>query len=220
MQFQKSLSSVLKLQADVILIQECERELPNVPDNYYFSWIGNNPRKGIAVLSRRRQVPLSEAYNPNLVNFQPILIDEFFFLNVWAFNSRAKKFGAEKSGYLIDALVYYEKIISNSEKVVIAGDFNNGPKWDVPGHRNNFLSAQSKMQELGLASAYHVSTQEKFGSEMTMTHYHHKNLSKGFHIDYLFTNLKISKVDIAPEETDWLEQSDHMPLVVELANSF
>jgi endonuclease/exonuclease/phosphatase family metal-dependent hydrolase len=137
-------------------------------------------------------------------------------LGVWAFNSRAKKFGNSSSGYFLDAFEHYKEAISSSRRVIIAGDFNNGPQWDIPGHQNNFVDVNRSLNELGLFSTYHAYSKETFGLESMHTHFHQKNPEKKFHIDYIYTNFEeVISANIEKFE-NWSLFSDHTPLFTKL----
>jgi len=47
----KKLDRLLGLNPDVAVIQECEQAL-TCPPGYYYTWCGNDPIKGLGVLSR------------------------------------------------------------------------------------------------------------------------------------------------------------------------
>jgi exonuclease III len=201
--------------ADVLLIQECEKVPRDYFDGFDFHWVGQNEKKGLGVLTRSPSKFPKKIYRPDFIYFIPVLLEDLFVLGAWAFNGRAQKFGAESSGYFLDVIDHYRKNIQSSEKVVIAGDFNNGPQWDVPGHRNNFAGIDQALNELGLYSAYHLSKLEAFGSETSPTYFHQRNQNKPFHIDYIYSNLTpIRSVEVGTFSR-WSTISDHVPLIAE-----
>jgi endonuclease/exonuclease/phosphatase family metal-dependent hydrolase len=179
--------------------------------------MGKNAEKGLAVIvPRGYEVERLEA-NESLIYFLPLQTGGLFLISAWAFNGRAKRFGLSCSGYLADALPLYDHKIASNSKVIIAGDLNNGPRWDRKNfHRNNFRYINCELNERGLVSAYHSHLNESFGDEKIPTHYHHRSLFKPFHIDYVFTKgFKVSNVSVGDFET-WIGYSDHMPLIVDL----
>ncbi len=149
--------------------------------------------------------------------FLPIQTEFGLLVGVWSFNQRAKKFGNKVSGYLIDALETFENAISSNPRVVIAGDFNNGPRWDLKRfHLNNFRLIQEELTRRGFRSSYHEAFSETPGSESLNTHFHQRNPDKGYHIDYVFTKgYNVSEVQVG-EYSEWNETSDHVPLFVKL----
>jgi endonuclease/exonuclease/phosphatase family metal-dependent hydrolase len=177
--------------------------------------VGQNDKKGLGVLTRGSSEFPQEIYRSNFIYFIPVIYKGIFTLGAWAFNGRAQRFGAESSGYFLDALDHYGEQIRSSEKVIIAGDFNNGPQWDTPGHRNNFVGIDDALNKLGLFSAYHVSKSEDFGEESYPTYFHQRNLDKPFHIDYIYSNLKPIKSVEVGSFSDWSTFSDHVPVTAE-----
>lgn len=212
MRFKELAAKVADLDADIVCIQECE-ELPrDAFDGFEFHWVGNNKNKGLAVLTKGSSKFLEDIYRPNFVYFLPVAQEDLLVLGVWAFNGRAKKFSAESSGNFLDAIDHYRATIQSFRKVVVLGDFNNGPQWDKPGHRNNFEGINAALNHLGLVSAYHLSRKEDFGKEKLATYFHHKKSDNGFHIDYIYSNFGTPlKVDVGLF-SEWSQSSDHVPL--------
>jgi adenine specific DNA methylase Mod len=114
-----------------------------------------------------------------------------------------------------------EKLLSRIIKAssnpgdLVAGDFNNGPQWDVPGHPNNFVGINEALNSLGLYSAYHQLHTEEFGMETQATYFHQRNSNKPFHIDYIYSNLKPIKSVEVGSFSEWSNLSDHVPVTVE-----
>ena len=214
MNFKSKFSAVQNFDADILLIQECEKLPRDHFDGFDFHWVGENVKKGLGILTNGRSEFPKENYRSDFIYFIPILYKDFFILGAWAFNGRAHKFGDKSSGYFLDVLDYYSQQIRTADKVVIAGDFNNGPQWDIPGHRNNFAGIDLALNELELYSAYHASKSEEFGKETSPTYFHQRNLEKAFHIDYVYSNLNpIKSVDVG-SYSDWCKLSDHVPVTV------
>jgi len=218
MNFNSDFSTLKNLDADVLIIQECEKVSRNYFDGFDFHWVGRNERKGLGVLTRGASTFSEEIYRSDLIYFIPIRYKDFFILGAWAFNGRAQKFGSEASGYFLDVMDHYSKHIETSDKVVVAGDFNNGPQWDTPGHRNNFVGIDHRLNELGLSSAYHASFSEEFGKETSSTYFHQRNPQKPFHIDYIYSNLKPIEPVVVGNFMDWSKFSDHVPVIAEFPN--
>lgn len=200
---------------DILFIQECEKLSRNHFEGFDFHWVGQNSKKGLGVLTRGPSKFPQEIFRSDFIYFIPVVYQDLFVLGTWAFNGRAQKFGAETSGYFLDVLDHYGEHIRSSEKVVIAGDFNNGPQWDIPGHRNNFAEIDQALNELGLRSAYHFFKLEEFGKETSPTYFHQRNPQKPFHIDYVYSNINLIKSVEVGSFSDWSSRSDHVPLTVE-----
>ncbi len=219
MQYAKKSKQIDSFDADVLIIQECESLPSDYKPGYQFFWVGNNNKKGLAVLVRGTNSFIVKKESSDFAYFLPVQTDFGLVIGVWSFNGRAKKFGSKVSGYIVDALEAFETEISSNAKVVIAGDFNNGPRWDLRGfHRNNFRLIQSELMSRGFISAYHTEFSEEPGSEKLGTHFHQRNPEKRFHIDYIYSKgFSVAGVQIEAF-TNWKEFSDHVPLSAELTD--
>ena len=219
MQFSKKSALVDSFNADVLVIQECEFLPMDYKPGYQLFWVGNNEKKGLAVLVRGNSSFRVEKSSKDFAYFLPIQSDYGLILGVWSFNKRAQKFGLKVSGYLVDALEAYEDVVSSNAKVVIAGDFNNGPRWDIGKfHRNNFRLIQNELNLRGFASSYHEAFSETAGSETRGTHFHQRNPAKEYHIDYIYSKgFKVGSVELE-NFTKWSDASDHVPLSAELTD--
>lgn len=215
MSFKSDFLALISSDLDVLLIQECEKVQRDYFEGFDFHWVGQNNKKGLGVLTRGPSKFHQEIYRSDFIYFIPAIFEDLFILGVWAFNGRAKKFGSQYSGYFLDALDHYREQIRSSKKVIVAGDFNNGPLWDIPGHKNNFVHINRALNELGLFSAYHSLNSEEFGRESAPTYFHQKRLEKSFHIDYVYSNLSSVKLVEVGTFSDWSILSDHVPLIVE-----
>ena len=206
---------VIALEADIMCIQECEEISSDAFEGFQFHWVGNNRNKGLGILTKGSSEFLGDVYKSKFVYFSPVAQGDLLVLGVWAFNGRATKFSADSSGYFLDALDHYRETILSFQKVLVLGDFNNGPQWDKPGHRNNFSGINLALNELGLVSLYHQLAGEEFGKESLATYYHHKKQDKQFHIDYIYSNLETCKSVNLGNSPEWLTSSDHMPLTAD-----
>jgi len=215
MNFKSKFPALQSSAVDVLLIQECEKVPRDHFEGFNFHWVGQNDNKGLGVLTRGPSKFPQEIYRPDFIYFIPVVLEDLFVLGAWAFNGRAQKFGADSSGYFLDVLDHHSEQIRSSEKVVIAGDFNNGPQWDTPGHRNNFSGINQALNELGLYSAYHGARQEDFGKETNPTYFHQRNPEKPFHIDYIYSNLKPVGVVEVGAFMQWATLSDHVPVIAD-----
>jgi len=215
MGFKELIPKVADLEADILCIQECE-ELPrDVFEGFDFHWVGNNKNKGLGIFTKGSSEFLEDVYESSLIYFSPVAQGNLLVLGVWAFNGRAKKFSAASSGYFLVALDHYRGPIQSFEKVIVLGDFNNGPQWDKSGHRNNFVDINSALNDLGLVSLYHKFAGEEFGKEKMATYFHQKSQEKPFHIDYIYSNLEsCEKVNLGMG-SEWLPFSDHIPLTAD-----
>ena len=100
--FRKKILYLEDIDFDIAVIQECERDIKNLPCEWKRIWIGNNKNKGLSVISKRYEIEIDNSYDPNWSYFLPININkgELFLIAVWAYNHRAlKQFGNEAFGY-------------------------------------------------------------------------------------------------------------------------
>ncbi len=202
-----------------MIVQECEDDL-DVPAGYFFSWRGNNPRKGLGVLSKQKQAIVSPLMKDEWTYFMPIAFPELGIrlLAVWAYNHRATRFSPIHIGRPIEVLASASDWLSEGRSLVV-GDFNNSIIWDKKEGLQNFAAIEMKLSELGFRSAYHSCTGEVFGAETRSTYYHTKSATKPYHIDYCFVHgsLAVDNVSI-PEYEHWREASDHVPVIVDLSD--
>jgi endonuclease/exonuclease/phosphatase family metal-dependent hydrolase len=66
---------------------------------------------------------------------------------------------------------------------------------------------------------YHEYFNEEQGEEKSPTFYLQKNILKPYHIDYAFADRKtfdkVQSIEVG-HKTEWLQWSDHMPILIEL----
>jgi exonuclease III len=216
LKFAKKYEFLEAYNADLVIIQECER----LPEDYFpnrkFFWTGRIESKGLGILIKDPSARLHSDFNPNLINFLPIETDALRVLGIWAYNHRAVKFGDDVSGNTIDAINYYRQWLQDdSHPCLVGGDFNNSVIWDKPNNENNFANINKKLEEMSLKSSYHSFQEEEFGNEVQPTFFHTKNESKKYHIDYLYSkSLKLNTVEVG-EYSDWIQLSDHCPVMTE-----
>ena len=213
----KKYQHIESFDADILIIQECEKLKENYFSGRKFFWTGRIENKGLGVLIKTDSASIDPSVDHNLINFLPIQSDDLRILGVWAYNHRAIKFGTEVSGNTIDAIRYYRDwLVKGSNKCVFGGDLNNSIIWDKRNNDNNFQNINSSLNDLGFESAYHLLSGEKFGHESEATFYHTKKESKKYHIDYLYTkSLDVKSVNVGKYQ-DWIKLSDHCPMVIEV----
>ena len=214
--FREDFHSIKNLNADVMIIQECENLDLSSFEGYLFHWIGESKNKGLAVLTKSDSFLSNDVFNKDLIYFLPVTLGKTAILGVWAFNHRAKNKNPNGSGYILDALKHYERWLTSHTNFIVAGDFNNGPQWDKLGSSNNFFDINLKLNSLNLKSSYHIFSNEDFGVETKFTHFHQKNSSKGFHIDYIYSNFKNIGLHKVEDFNLWRNLSDHVPIYADL----
>ena len=234
------LEMVNKLNADILIIQECEN--PKYSTNKYkkwagdnYLWIGDNKNKGIGIFPKnilsieklewngkftlkgvRSKSQLTSWITSDLKLFLPFILNQKYkILAVW---TKGKK--GEQFNYIGQLWKYLQIHCSelNEENTIILGDFNSNQKWDKQKRSDawwNHTSVVEELKELELQSLYHFKNNELHGSETIGTYFHHKKENQVHHIDYIFTTnnlLSNSKIEIGLYK-NWIEISDHVPLI-------
>ena len=139
LKFKQKFELISSYDPDICFVQECENLNSDFFPGYKYFWTGRNENKGLGILTKGDEFIIDESHNKNLINFLPITSKNLKLLGVWSFNHRASKFGSDVSGNTIDAINFYRDWFgNNSEKCIIAGDFNNSIIWDKKGNDNNF----------------------------------------------------------------------------------
>jgi endonuclease/exonuclease/phosphatase family metal-dependent hydrolase len=214
--FSRKYKQIEQYDADILIIQECEKLPIDFIAGKKLFWMGKNEAKGLAVIVKGDSSMPLENINNDLIYFLPIQTQYGLIIGSWAFNRRAKKFGLACSGNLADVLEFYKSSISSNSQAIISGDFNNGPRWDLKYfHKNNFRHINSELNKKEFTSAYHFITNEELGTENDCTFFHQRNVKKGFFIDYVYSkgfetlNCEVGTFD------NWNIYSDHVPVIAE-----
>lgn len=220
----KKFENLLNLNADLYIIQECEKpeetqhkEYINWAKNHL--WIGNTRNKGLGIFAADyisiKPLNWSNIYKDHTVkHFLPCLINnDFELLGVWTHQNNSPNFG-----YIGQLWKYLQVNKHNLNKTIIAGDLNSNVIWDEWDRWWNHSDVVKELGELGIESLYHKFTNEEQGKETNPTFFLQRKLEKPYHIDYIFssqefsnklTKLKIGKIDT------WLKLSDHLPIICE-----
>ncbi len=211
--FREKYEEILEIDADIYVIQECENPKKYLNSKYaeHFSnylWIGNNDSKGLGVFAKNH---ISLSLNNNyqsfcLRHFLPVRVNnQFDILAVWACRP-----------YIEEYYIYQSINKANYEAdTIIIGDFNSNAIWDKKNGTRTHTAVVQELSEINLVSAYHLVSGEKHGYETQSTFFLYRHTDKGYHIDYAFANpIKIKSFEIISNK-NWLNYSDHMPIVLE-----
>jgi exonuclease III len=210
------------LNADLCIIQECEDPLRFVSDDYLswamnYLWVGTNKNRGLGVFARSgillEGVSLDIA---PLELFLPCKVNgNFSLLAVW--NRAANSPTFQYIGQLWKFLQKHEQFLA-TEHALLIGDLNSNACWDVWDRWWNHSDVVKQLQGVGLTSLYHHIYRELQGKETMPTFYMYRKRDKPYHIDYAFLSAKL--LDGATFEVgdpaEWIELSDHMPLIVNI----
>ncbi len=220
--FRRKLDQADALNADVLVIQECED--PSSSTAAYrdwageYLWSGSNKNKGIGIFAKNGLG--LEALNWDAETFARFLAarigGRLDILAVWTQNS------SPSSLAYIGQFWQYLQIHRPSlhADTVILGDFNSNSIWDKRGRKWNHSNCVQELEADGFTSLYHLARGEAQGQETAPTFYLHRHLSRPFHIDFCFAHqskLPPGWDDLTvgnPEE--WLRYSDHMPITISL----
>ena len=235
----KKLEIIDSLKADVLVVQECEdpaqstRAYQDWAGNYV--WHGDNKNKGIGIFAKasieltplnwngtftinglQSKSPALSWSTQELKLFLPVRInDAFNLLGVWTKGKDDQVFGY--MGQFWKYIQVHRSELEQSNTIII-GDFNSNAQWDKTDRWWNHSSVIAELKELGIESLYHQVKGYSQGDESEPTFFHQRKLNKGYHIDYALVSQELlAGSDLAignPEE--WLEYSDHMPLICEI----
>ncbi len=227
--FHRKHDFVAALRPDILVVPECEK-VSGVTQPFdsapvrSFGWFGNNPRKGLAVVSYGNYAfEVHPSYDPRHQWIVPLIVsgpETFVLFAVWTL-----PLGSSSQGRyvrpLFEAFEFYKSIIDVSQ-VVWAGDFNSSFVFDTPSRKYKFRDFVTLLSQHGLHSLYHHQRQCIHGNELEDTFYLHHNAEKGYHIDYVFAAEKLHPhgVDVSiGTHAEWSKRSDHAPLICDFLES-
>lgn len=227
------------LDADILVVQECED--PSQSTEAYqqwagdYLWVGTSKNKGVGVFARkghsleklnwqgefslsglRSRSPALSWHTSDLKLFLPVRVDQkYTLLAVWTKGSDQQAFGYVGQLWKYLQIHHYEL---NQLNTMVIGDLNSNACWDKEDRWWSHSSVVEELEQIGLYSLYHEQEKEAQGAESQPTFYLHRKLQKPYHIDYAFFSedlISKSQIEVGLHE-DWLEVSDHMPLIVSL----
>ena len=225
--FRKKNEKILSLNPDILIVLECENEeklkfgkLTPEPNDFF--WYGESPNKGIGIFSYSDyKFELLKEFNPKFRYIIPIKVtgknNSFVLFAIWAMDNKENR-EARYIGQIWLAINYYSDFLLNDNSILI-GDFNSNKKWDYKDRVGNHSDVVDKLKEKKIFSLYHEKMKLEHGSEKTPTFYMYRKKQKPYHIDYCFASerflkkgfdFSIGKVD------DWIELSDHTPIIIEI----
>jgi exodeoxyribonuclease-3 len=201
---------VARLTPDILIAPECEDPArsaePFLPEPTSSIFIGSPGAKGLTVLSYGdHTVELrADLYDSDLVRIAPIEVNGPYpcrLLAVWADNAKGRR-------PLLQAFDHYADWLTGGD-VVVAGDFNDGPKWSGPG--DSWPATADRLAALGLVAA-------PLGP--TPTFYMYRHVDKPYQVDHVFVpRHRGTGLTTVGDHLDWSPLSDHMPVTVDLQPS-
>ncbi|WP_027722467.1 endonuclease/exonuclease/phosphatase family protein [Maridesulfovibrio zosterae] len=224
MALRKKLEPIQIQQPDIFVVPESEH-----PDKINFEkydlscaeavWVGDNLNKGLGIYSfSDMKLSLHESYTDKFRHIAPVTVttdeEDFMLLAVWAMLCKEDR-NQRYIGQVYRALQYYQNLID--EKTIIIGDFNWNINFDKDKKTENFKDVVELLKVHNIHSVYHHQNNEDMGQETFNTFYMHKNLEKGYHIDYCFVSSgRLSETKIEVKKYSVIKSvSDHTYLSIE-----
>lgn len=237
----KKLVEADSLDADVLIIQECED--PSQSTKAFqewagdYLWVGTNKNKGIGVFPKsgntvqqlnwsgtfqinglKTQSPSTTWATKDLLLFLPFkLNNQYNVLACWTKGSDSQIFGY--MGQFWKYLQIHREDL-NQKNTIIVGDFNSNAVWDKQDRWWSHTDTINELAAINIKSLYHHQTGEAQGQETQPTFYLHRKEAKPYHIDYVFMSgnlLQHSKIELG-KINNWLSVSDHMPLCATISS--
>lgn len=223
--FRKKIDKILPLKADILIISECEKpekwgQVIDEKGIVEFLWEGDNPNKGIGIITfdAKYQIETHPAYDKSFRYIVPYKVSvgklEFILFAVWS--QKGEKPYDSYIGQIYLALEKYASLLK--EPCIIVGDWNSNKLFDHIKRVKTHSEVVEFLEGFGIKSAYHRSSDEEHGEELKATHYFRKEKARPFHIDFLFASKilldQLKSYHIGSRE-DWIEFSDHMPIMAE-----
>lgn len=207
---QPKIDALLEDDADIWVVPEmASPALITVPDGYAMDWFGSESqkKKGLGIIWKKEHTcEVPEWFNPEHKYVKPYLFDgKLLVLAFWPTKSEnCAKMSYPKIAY--EALKYYKTQLMNHDSVIV-GDFNC-----FPGQSGESQSASMRMiwdflVDKGFVSAYHKTRGELLGRETRKTFFMHRKETRGFFLDYVFTNRPFESYELYEFDKDY---SDHV----------
>jgi exonuclease III len=227
MAFRNKTEVINKFKPDIAVISECENEevIKSNKSTMNYSncvWCGENRNKGLGIISFNNWKIELLNHNKEFKYILPVRIfknnTEFFLLAVWTQlikNNPYLSYVAQATR----AFNYYEDLLQK-ENIIITGDFNSNVIWDNGWPKECTHAEMVKtLQKYEIVSVYHEKNLEEPGKEKIPTFYLTRKILQPFHIDYVFIKKKLLEnvsLFYIGEYKEYIKQSDHMPLFVEI----
>jgi len=162
------------------------------------------------------QTLVADNYNDSIHWAIPVESDTVDVLAMWAH----KDAGQTYVEGLLNALSHYKSLLSKDNGLFI-GDMNNNVRWDHKTKKEwQWATYVEELRKLDKHSVWHKTKGEEHGLESVSTLFWYRQPERGYHIDYVFGSellIEKAKIEIGAHE-DWLMHSDHVPLVLDVAN--
>jgi exonuclease III len=219
--FRNKFEAISSLDADVMVIQECEDPMQCKDIQYKewaknYLWVGDSKNKGLGIFCKGNiQLSINDWEKNGTKHFISAKIDnDFDLIAVWNHHANSPNFR-----YIGQFWKYLQINKSQLKDCLIVGDFNSNKIWDEWDRWWNHSDVVRELDEIGVRSLYHEFYNVLQGEEQHPTFFLHRNLAKPYHIDYIFASKnRFGKVDSYEigETSIWLTISDHLPIIAEV----
>lgn len=226
--FRNKYDKILSLKPDLLIVLECESgEKLNfgksTPIPYDFQWYGDSINKGVGIFSYSDyRIEILKEFNPDFRHIIPIRVNNssnsFLLFAIWAMDNVYDPI-SRYIGQIWNAINHYKYLLV--EDIILIGDFNSNKIWDSKEKIPNHTSVVNLLEEYKIYSLYHKYFDEQHGEEKINTFHMHRNLSRPYHIDYMFASEKFILNGFSfkvGNYLDWIDKSDHVPLIVDFEN--
>ncbi len=220
MAFRRKKRQILEKDPDILVVPECEN--PEIKGEWNdftaWEWIGENDNKGLGVFTRNG-VSIESATEIEECQYAlAVETDVLDALAVWAMNDKQNP-RQRYIGQVWTALQNKPGFVDGD--TIFLGDFNWNIVWDESPKSplcGDFSKTVEELNGYGLQSVYHQITEEEFGEESSPTLFMHKKEERPYHVDYAFLPEPMleSAVISVGNYDDWIDESDHMPIIIDV----
>ncbi len=220
MALERKAARLLALHPDIAVVQECawSAELAGLER---VGWTGRLTSKGLAVFARPDlgASVAEDVWDPTREWFLPVRVAalRLDMLACWAMNHRGSE-DRPKKGRTSAAMAHYRDFLSSRQEISL-GDFNDNVTWDTK-RWPVFAELTAELSRIGLVSLYHALTGEGFGKESQGSLHLYRDPDRPYLIDHMFLPrpwlARVVRFEVGRPE-DWLDLSDHVPVILELA---
>lgn len=223
--FRKKRHSLDDLDADLFIIQECEDPSQSTEEYRQWAgdylWDGESKHKGIGIFCRKNvTIEKLDWDDDGLQSFLPCRVnDQFNLVGIWTKHAKSPNF--RYIGQLWKYLQIHKTKFAE-QNTILCGDLNSNTCWDEWDRWWNHSDVVRELKEINVISIYHEFFNEAQGSESRPTLFHQRKIEKPYHVDFAFCSrnlFQVAKNNVrVGEPHDWLQYSDHMPLVFTVAH--
>lgn len=210
---------LLDLRPDVAIVQECAAT-SELDEMVRIGWTGEYAYSGLAVFARSDLgvTVAGDVWDPTREWFLPVRVPSLGLdiLASWAMHQRGHE-DRPKQGRIHATMEHYRGFLAGGPALVI-GDLNDNVIWDqkrVP----SFARLTALLGEMGLINLYYERTGETPGAESQGSLYFYRHSDKSYLIDHAFLSgawlARVADFKVG-RASDWLDVSDHTPLILDL----